>query len=171
MDDARTLIAKKLLETLDELTKLYRQVLETIRVEKDILLAADLERLQKHNESKELLLQKLRLGDALREARARELATAIGLDTSTPRLLDLAQKLGGPEADRMRSLHGALDLLIRRVSELNRENATYANSALKTLSGAMNEIKDTLAGKKVYERKGTYKRGPEVSGNFVSKEA
>ncbi len=37
-----------------------------------------------------------------------------------------------------------------------------------SLIGSSNMI--TLSGKKTYERKGTYKQGPEQSGNFVSKE-
>lgn len=171
MDVARQAVSQRLIQTLEELTKLYRQLLDLVRKEKDLLIGAQLEELTNSNTQKETLIQKVRLADALRMKCAEEYGAVLGLKTETPRLLELAQKAGGPDGERLRTLHGTLDLLIRRLAELNRENESYTRSALKTLNGAMNDIKDTLSGKKTYERKGHYKRGPEQTGNFVSKEA
>ncbi len=171
MDGTSERIISKLRETLEELNQLYSAALGVAAKEKDVLLQADLDHIQNINQEKEILFQKLRLTDALREARATELASLLGLSSSFPRLLEIAEAVGGEQAESLRKKHQVLEKLIRHLSQVNRENAQYANSALRTLNGAMNEIKDTLSGKKVYERKGTYKRGPEVSGHFVSKEA
>ena len=65
----------------------------------------------------------------------------------------------------------ALDILIKRITDINKENEEYASSALATVNGALGNIKDSLSGKKTYGGKGQVKQGPQVSGNFVSKEA
>lgn len=163
---------QKLEANLEELTKIYRTLLDVVRKEKEYLLNADREALELNNITKEELLFKLRAQDALRSRYAMDLATVVGADIENPRLLELAQKMGSnPAADRLRIQHSALDMLIKRITEINKENESYTQNALKTLNGALNEIKETLTGKKTYERKGQYKQGPQVSGNFVSKEA
>ncbi|MBV2168856.1 MAG: flagellar protein FlgN [Bdellovibrio sp.] len=163
---------QKLEANLEELTKIYRSLLDIVRKEKDILLKADRDALDESNKLKEELLFKLRAQDALRSRYAMDLATLVGGDVENPRLLELAQKLAGtPAADRLRTQHAALDMLIRRITEINKENEEYTKSALHTLNGALDDIKDTLSGKKTYGGKGQYKTGPQVSGNFVSKEA
>ncbi|HRO67521.1 MAG TPA: flagellar protein FlgN [Pseudobdellovibrionaceae bacterium] len=171
MDAAQAQIIQNLVTNLEELTTLYRQLLEVVRKERDLLIAADLRGLDENNSLKDSLIMKVRLADQLRLKRAEEAAAGVGADPRNPRLLEIARRLGGPEADRLRVLHGTLDTLLRRIADLNKDNEEYANSALKTLRGAMDEIKGTLSGKKTYERKGNYKLGPETTGNFVSKEA
>lgn len=162
----------KLESNLEELTKIYRSLLDIVRKEKEILLKADREALDESNKLKEELLFKLRAQDSLRSRYAMELANLVGADVENPRLLELAQKLAGtPAADRLRTQHAALDILIKRITDINRENEEYTKSALQTLNGALNDIKDSLSGKKTYSGKGQYKQGPQVAGNFVSKEA
>ncbi len=163
---------QKLEANLEELTKIYRSLLDIVRKEKDLLLKADLPALDESNKLKEDLLFKLRAQDALRARYAMDLATMVGADVENPRLLELAQKLAGtPAADRLRTQHSALDVLIQRITNINKENEEYAKSALGTLNGALNDVKESLSGKKTYGGKGQYKTGPQVAGNFVSKEA
>lgn len=163
---------QKLETNLEELTKIYRALLDIVRKEKELLLNADREALDESNKLKEELLFKLRAQDALRARYAADLATLVGADVENPRLLELAQRMAGhPGADRLRTQHAALDVLIKRITTLNKENEEYAKSALETLGGALGNIKDSLSGKKTYGGKGQYKTGPQVSGNFVSKEA
>ncbi|HWU43736.1 MAG TPA: flagellar protein FlgN [Bdellovibrio sp.] len=172
MDATTERAYQKLEANLEELTKIYRSLLEVVRKEKEILIRADREALEENNLHKEDLLFKLRAQDSLRSRYAMDLASVIGADVENPRLLELAQKLAGnPAADRLRTQHAALDILIKRITDINRENEEYTKTALKTLNGAIDNIKETLSGKKTYERKGQYKQGPQVSGNFVSKEA
>ncbi len=161
---------QRLLVNLEELTTLYRQLLDLVRKEKQLLIDAQMEKLQENNENKENLLFKIKSTDGLRARYAAELATLVHADAENPRLLDIAKNLGGPEGERLRVIHSALDLLIRRLSTLNKENEEVAQSALKNLGGALNNIKDTLSGKKTYGGKGQVQRGPEQAGHFVSKE-
>lgn len=172
MDAVAERAYQKLEANLEELTKIYRQLLDVVRKEKEILVRADRDALEESNLVKEELLYKLRAQDSLRSRYAMDLANLVGADAENPRLLELAQKLAGtPAADRLRVQHSALDMLITRITAINKENEEYTKSALKSLNGALDNIKEALSGKKTYERKGQYKQGPQVSGNFVSKEA
>lgn len=165
-------LLNKLVSNLEDLTKSYRQLLELLRKEKEFLTVSDLTNLGESNKNKELLLLRIKAQDTARERYARELAHAVGTDSQQPRLLEIAKVLQGDDADRLRVLHATLDLLIRRVYELNKDNELLTKNALAVLGGAMGEIKDTLAPKKTYERQGKMTKGSEqAAGNFVSREA
>ncbi|MBK7960516.1 MAG: flagellar protein FlgN [Bdellovibrionales bacterium] len=170
MDELIDRPLQKLLHNLDELVLLYRQLLTVVRQEKELLLSAQGSELQELNLQKDQLLQKIRMADTLRQKHAQELAGVVQADIDNPRLLELAQKLPVEFGDRLRHLHSTLDIVIRRLLELNRENEAHAKSALQNLNGAMSNIKETLSGKKTYEKKGQMKLGPEQAGNFVRKE-
>lgn len=161
----------KLIIHLDELTKNYRQLLDCVRKEKDLLILTNIEKLNENNLLKEQLLFKIKSMDGLRINYATELSVALGLDSQKIRLLEIAQKMGGPQADKLRTFHSALEMIIKRLTELNQSNAKYAESALKNVNNAMNSFKDTLMGQKTYQSKGQYKKGHEKSGHLVSREA
>lgn len=171
MEQKVQLFHSKLSETLEEMTRIYRHLLEVVRKEKDHLVQVNLIEIEKATQTKEELIGKLKIADLLREKYAQNLGQELKLQSESPRLMELAQNLPFEEGDRLRLQHRALELLIRRIQEINQENETYANSALKTLNGAMGNIKETLAGKNTYERKGQYKTGPDTAGHFVRKEA
>jgi flagellar biosynthesis/type III secretory pathway chaperone len=162
---------QKLIGNLEDITKLYRQLLDIVRKEKEYLLSADRDKIEETNALKESYLMKLRLAEVSRIRCASDLALLIGCDAEAPRLLDLSKKLGGEFGEKLRIQHSALDAIIRRITDLNRENEEHVQSALRTLNGAMTEIKGTISGKTTYEKKGQHKLGPQVAGNFVSKEA
>ncbi len=162
----------KLVLNLEDLTKLYRQLLEIVRKEKELLIAADITKLDENNKEKEALLYKIRSQDSARERYAKEFAQVIGGDVNAPRLLDFAKILHGTGAEkRLRTIHSMLEMIVTRVQALNKENEEYAQSALGLLNGAMTNVKETLAGKKTYARKGKMEYGPDRAGNFVKKEA
>ena len=162
---------EKLVQNLEEITKLYRLLLDCVRKEKDLLIQNNIEVLNENNLRKEDLIVKLKAVDSSRLSYSSDLAAAIGANSAEPRLLELAQRMGGAEGDRLRTIHSALELLTNRLVQLNKENAIYAESALKTVNSAMQNIKDTLSGPKTYQKKGTYQQGHDKSGHLVSKEA
>jgi hypothetical protein len=162
---------EKLSLHLEELTKHYRQLLDIVRKEKDLLILTDVEKLNENNLLKEQLIFKIKSLDGLRINYSTELSMALGLDTQKIRLLEIAQKMGGPRADKLRTFHSALEMIIKRLTELNQSNAKYAESALKNVNSAMNSFKETLMGQKTYQNKGKYQQGHETSGHLVRKEA
>lgn len=163
---------EKLVHNLEDMTKLYRTLLDAVRKEKDFLIKTDIEKINLNNLLKEQTLMKIKSLDALRFNYASELAKLVGADFKEPRLLQMSQKIGGAEGDRLRSLHSTLEMITKRVVEINKENAIYAESALKNVDAAMNNIKETFMGsQKTYQKKGTYQPGYDKSGHLVSREA
>jgi hypothetical protein len=56
------------------------------------------------------------------------------------------------------------------VQDFNKQNEALVQSALNNITGAMNEIKGTLAEKPVYQKKGEVE-GVTSAGQLVSREA
>lgn len=156
-----------LIQNLQELILGYRDLYEIVLEEFEILIGADREKLEQNNIKKEKIILHLQHLDQDRQKIAYHFSPVQSKELL--RLLQIADLLGGQEANLLREAHSTLDTLIRRIAEKNKSNAEYAESALKTLNGALGNVKETLSGKKTYERKGGYKQGPDVSGNFISK--
>lgn len=161
---------EKLAYNLEEITKYYRHLLECVRKEKELLVKSDIQALNENNIQKEQCLVKIKSLDGLRMNYAVELAQLIGADYREPRLLDIAKRVSEPQADQLRALHATLEIVTKRVSEINRSNEALAQSALKTVNTAMNNIKESLTGQKTYQKKGTIQTNKGQSGNFISKE-
>lgn len=162
---------EKLVNNLEAMIKQYRLLLDCVRKEKELLIKSDIEKLNESNALKELILTEVKSLEPVRIIYAKELAQVIGTNSTEPRLLEMAQKIGGDEGDKLRTIHSTLELLTKRVVEINKDNAIYAESALGTVSSAMNNIKESLMGRKTYQKKGNYQPGYDKSGHLVSKEA
>lgn len=160
----------KLAGTLDDIVKVYRQLLELVRQEYEFLKAAEINQLQKVNETKEALLIKMRSLETIRSRQARELGKVLGLEEEVPTLNDLARKLDSVQGDRLRSIRSVLDLLIQRLSEHNKQNEILAQSGLRQISGALGAIRETLRDRPVYQRKGEISAPSVASGQLVSRE-
>jgi flagellar biosynthesis/type III secretory pathway chaperone len=160
---------KNLEEVLEDEIKVYRLLLDLVRHEKEVLVAAQIDALDENNRSKEAMILKIRALERQREKCGREMALEVGTNSENPRLLEIAAKLLDPEASKLRSIHSTLDLLIRRIKELNEGNEMLIQSSLKVVNGALGAIKQTLQPKPTYAPSGEVKE-PEVAGHFVSKE-
>ena len=80
------------------------------------------------------------------------------------------QEIGGAEAEKLRTMHAALEMVIKRLSEINKTNVVYAESALQTVNSALENFKEALTPQKTYQNKGKYKQ-PEQSGHLVTRKA
>lgn len=151
--------------------KIYRTLLDIVRKEKDLLIASQLDDLSENNRSKEAQLIKLRSLEQLRIKLAGELCVQLGLSAEEPRLLDVANELGGELGDRLRNLHSVLSLLLKRVHELNANNEKLVSSALNSITGALKSLKSALDENPTYKRQGAEVKGSSQSGQLVSREA
>lgn len=161
----------EMLDCLEHLVKVYRSLLEIVRKEKEILVASKLEELNENNKSKDAMLVRIRSLENQRMKCARDLAQAVGADVEQPRLLDIAVHCDVRWADRLRNMHSVLDLLIRRVAEVNKQNEELVQAALNNITGAMEAIRDGLKPKPVYARQGALAAQKADGGQLVSREA
>jgi flagellar biosynthesis/type III secretory pathway chaperone len=161
----------ELVECLDGLIKVYRNLLDVVRREKEILVASKLDELNENNKTKDAMLIRIRSLENARMKCARDLAQAVGGDIEQPRLLDIATRVNHEKAQRLRNLHSALELLVKRVAEVNKQNEELVQAALKNITGAMDAIRDGLQPKATYARQGSLAHGKPEGGNLVSREA
>lgn len=160
-----------LLASLEEQIKVYRHLLEIVRKEKDILVAANLDELNENNRAKEAMLIKIRALESDRIKWAALVYKDLEIPGGEePRLLEIARYLDSARADQVRNVHSVLELLLRRVQEYNRQNEALVQSALTNITGAMKAIKGTLEEKPTYQKKGEVE-GVASSGQLVSREA
>ena len=162
-------IYKDLEEVLEDEIKVYRTLLDLVRREREVLVSAKIDDLNENNKSKELAVIKLKTLERMREKGARDLANAVGANAENPRLLEIAFKIGEPFSTKLRTMHSTLELLIKRIKEINDTNEELIRSSLKAVNGALGAIKDTLQPKQTYGTSGDLKRSDSL-GHFVSKD-
>jgi flagellar biosynthesis/type III secretory pathway chaperone len=171
MDLKKEELYTQLTDGLDHLVKVYRNLLDVVRKEKEILVSAKLDDLNENNKSKDTILVRIRSLENSRMKCARDLALVVGADVDAPRLLDIATFFEPERADKLRNMHSVLELLVRRVSEVNKQNEELVQSALKNITGAMEAIRDTLQPKPTYARQGSMvPQKSDAAGNLVRRE-
>jgi flagellar biosynthesis/type III secretory pathway chaperone len=161
----------KLISSLEILAGQYKDLLELLRREKDLLIGSDYEKLILLTKEKEMLLSRIRAADMARERYAQEMKIILGLESSQPRLIEIIEKLQGRDKDRLQSLYQMLVLLVERAQSLNRENEVFARSGLDMIDGAFRNLKETLNPQKTYGRNKQLKAGSLGLGNLSEREA
>lgn len=161
----------QLTDILNQEVKVYRSLLDIVRREREILVSTDLDDLSENNKAKEALLIRLRSLENQRIFSATEVTKALNLDPENPRLLEIAVAMDNEDGEKLRSLHSVLDLLLKRIHELNKNNESLVNSALNNITGALKAIKNTLDENPTYKKKNVKVEGKAQSGQLVSREA
>lgn len=165
-------LSSGLISNLDDLIKQYRLLLEIVRKEKEVLIASDINQINDVNIQKENIILKVKALDSYRVACVDEISQALSLPVEGLRLLEIAQKVDGANGDRLRTQHATLELLTKRLSEINSSNAQVAEMALKNVNGALDSLKETIIGsKKTYQNKGKYQTPSEQANHLIRKEA
>ena len=167
---ADPLLFTELVDCLEDLVKVYRSLLEIVRREKEILISSKLDDLNENNKSKDATLLRIRSLENNRMKCARDLAADVGADVEQPRLLDIAIHSPMEQSQRLRNLHSVLELLVRRVAEVNKTNEELVQAALNNITGAMEAIRDGLRPRPVYGKQGGISSQRADAGHLVRKE-
>lgn len=157
-------------QNLKAIVKVYRHLLSIVRQEKDILISADLDRLNENNHSKEVTLIRAKKLESERLDIVRKLAVSEGLDPEVTRLLDFAKHFGGEQGEKLMQTHSVLDLLLKRVRSFNEQNEVLVNAALDNITGGIQNIKDSIGNKKNYKKGGKLQNTSTEAGQLVSRE-
>ncbi|MCB0413991.1 MAG: flagellar protein FlgN [Bdellovibrionales bacterium] len=170
MNSESSKLYNALKNNIHQMIKMYRELLEVVRKEKEILISADLPSLDENNKRKESLLFKLRQLEGERIKLVEDICKSEGLNKEEPRLLDLAIHFRGEEGDKLRNLHSVLVLLLNRIKNFNDQNESLVRAALESVNGAMNSIKQTLSQKPVYGGKKSAEKKQEIGAQIMSKQ-
>lgn len=156
--------------SLQKLVGLHRQLLDVVRVEKEALIEANLRAIQEATCSKQALIESIKQEEVRRQQNVAELAILLKRPMSELTLLEIAIAVQGEEprgADQLRSAFNALSILIKRVSEANRENATLVERSLEHIREMKkNVLGDAHSSSNTYTQQGTRSNAPSGARLF-----
>lgn len=162
---------EQLVDNLEKVIKVYRSLLLVVRREKEILISANLDDLNENNKTKEVVLLQARLLEKERLNVLKQWLNELKIENQNFSLSELANHIQGVQGEKLRSLHAVLDLLIKRVKDINSQNEALIQSALKNITGAMKSIRDMLDENKTYQKQGILgETQNHQSGRLVSKQ-
>ncbi len=163
---------QELVQYLDQLVTVYRHLLDIVRKENEVLVAAEMKEIPQITESKEKLVLKVRELDGKWQASAAELAEQLKIQEKQPTLLELSLHFQGDERIKMEQLHSVLNMLVQRIVDLNKKNEILVRSALSHITGAMDSITNTLNENPTYKKSGGMEaENKDAQGRLVSREA
>lgn len=163
---------KELVKSLDQLVTVYRHLLDMVRKENEVLIAAQMSEVPVINEAKEKLVLKVKQLDHRWQLSAEELAQSMKLNTKKPTLLELASHFSGEQKTKLERLHSVLNMLVNRIAELNKKNRVLVDSILSHITGAMDSITSDLNENPTYRNSGNMEaENKDAQGRLVSREA
>lgn len=161
----------ELINSLDQLVTVYRHLLDIVRRENEVLVAADLKKMEELNTAKEKLVLKVRELDNQWQTSASQLARQLKMRVIQPTLRELSAEFSGERSQKMEQLHSVLNMLVKRISELNKRNESLVQSALAHITGAMDSITETLNENPIYGNKGHMdEENKDAQGRLVQRE-
>lgn len=161
-------------QSLQKLLGIHRQLMESVRAEKESLIVADLKKLQEITLGKEALIESVRAVEQQRQHAVAELAMLIKKPVRELNLANLIIQVQGfdlKRADQLRSVYQALQVLISRIQEQNLYNQAMVEKSLTHVDAMKRNVLGEAAPKS-----GTYNgRGHKTHGGgnsrLLSKEA
>jgi hypothetical protein len=173
----RPLMDKSVSDIFESLQKhigLHRQLLDVCRLERELLVQAELKSIQEITLKKQGIIEVIRVTENERLGRIGALAMKWKKplrELSLPNLILAIQGTDPKGAEQLRSAFNALTILIQRITEQNDDNRTLVERSLDHV----NEMKKNVLGESVpkantYTAQGQRSGGPG-GARFISKEA
>ena len=163
---------KELVNSLDQLVTVYRHLLDIVRKENEVLVAADVKKVPEINLAKEKLVMKVKQLDEKWQKSALELAKKLKLTDMQPTLLEIAKNFSGEDSVKLEQLHSVLNMLVGRIAEINKKNEALVQSVLSHITGAMESITTTLNENPTYGNRGSMEDvNKDAQGRLVQREA
>ena len=120
-------------QILQKLVGLHRQLLETIRLEREALANADVRRIQETTHAKEAIVESIQTRERERLALMAQFATTKQTDGGRRTLQEIILEIQGSDAKAAESLRTAqmtLKLLLQRIIDANAENGELVKRSL-----------------------------------------
>lgn len=163
----------QIFETLQKLVGFHRQLLEATRVERDALIQANLDEIQKVLAIKQTLIESIHQAEAVRLKQVGELADIWKKPISELTLKNMIVVIQGTDlkaAEQFRSVLNTLTILIQRVIDQNIDNRQLIDKSMEHFSALKNNVLGESVPKgNTYSPQGQTLRNKNNS-RFISKE-
>lgn len=162
-------------QSLQKLTGLHRQLMDIVRMEREALTQADVRGIQEASVSKQAMIEGIQRAETDRLKALSELAVAWKKpmrELTLPNIIVAIQTIDPKAAEQLRSAHNALTILIRRISESNKDNQALVERSLENIHNMKRNILGESAPKAgTYSQSGQKVNQAAGGPRFVSKEA
>ncbi len=166
-------LIQSLYDCLYRLLGLHRQLLESIRLEKDALIEANVKSVQDAVAAKEKHIEAIKKTEMERHRLIHELGRRWNRDETTLTISEISVLIQGSQlkmADQLRSVMNALNVLITRITEQNRYNRTLVEKALEHIGNMKrNVLGETVPKSTTYTPQGQRSGGMQ-GARLLSKE-
>ncbi len=164
--------------SLQKLIGFHRQLLETVRAEKDALVEANLRGVRETTCSKQVLIESIRLEEVARVRLVSELAKLWGKNAADLSLGQIIIECQGASrglapkvSEQLRSSLNALMMLVKRVTEQNQENAQFVEKSLEHIKNMKkNVLGEAAPTAQTYTQQGTRSQNG-AGARIISREA
>ena len=166
--------AEKIHQALHRLIGLHRQLLDTVRMEHEALVQADLSSIRETTLAKQAVIDAIKQAESERVAASAELAL---LWKKPVREITLSAVIIGVQgydtklAEQLRTALNALTILIKRVTEQNEQNQMLVDRSLEHIHNMKkNVLGEANPNSDSYNKQGQ-KTTPPTGSRLLSKEA
>jgi flagellar biosynthesis/type III secretory pathway chaperone len=157
----------ELVSRLQKLLSLHRQLLESLRAEREALLAVDVKRIHEITLEKQGVLQQILAAEQGRAAVSRNVATLLNLpadSTSLGQIVLQSQSVSLKTSDQLRSVQQALVHLVARIQEQNHSNRGLVESSLEHVNQMKrNVLGEAMPKSSTYSSSGQRQNAPAQS--------
>lgn len=161
-------------QILQKLTGLHRQLLETVRNEREILIQANLKAIERTTASKQSLIEEIYQVESERLKVIAELAVIWKRpyrDLTLPNIIIHLQGIDLKKAEQFRSTYHVLTVLIQRISDQNTDNKAFLEKSISHIHQMKKNILNEVTPKSnTYNHQGQ-KSQTIQSSRLISKEA
>lgn len=158
-------LMENLIDILNKESSEYESLLELSMKKTPIIVAGDLEGLQKITDEEQIVVSRINHLEKLRIEDIKDIANVLNKDVKTLKLTNLIDMLEGRPVERQQlaDVHDRLQSVVHRVQMINNQNGELINQALEMVQFDMNLIQSMKSAPGTAD----YNRGAYNAGNSM----
>ena len=158
-------LMENLIDILNKESSEYESLLELSMKKTPIIVAGDLEGLQKITDEEQIVVSRINHLEKLRIEDIKDIANVLNKDVKTLKLANLIEMLEGRPVERQQlaEVHDRLQSVVHRVQMINNQNGELINQALEMVEFDMNLLQSMKSAPETAD----YNRGAYNAGNSM----
>lgn len=158
-------LMENLIDILNKESSEYESLLELSMKKTPIIVAGDLEGLQKITDEEQIVVSRINHLEKLRIEDIKDIANVLNKDVKTLKLANLIEMLESRPVERQQlaDVHDRLQSVVHRVQMINNQNGELINQALEMVQFDMNLLQSMKSAPETAD----YNRGAYNAGNSM----
>ncbi|MFQ5963008.1 MAG: flagellar protein FlgN [Candidatus Scalinduaceae bacterium] len=154
-------LIQNLTETLGEMVKIYKDILQTALEKKKHIFSGDIDKLEAVIYRERNLAENILLLEEKRRYIMQSISQTIGDIHTLPTLREFIEQIREPYKDKLKKQYDEISDVIMKVEDVNRTNTTLTKYSLEFVNNLIKSICSESLNDSVYQQSGKLK-GPEL---------